>query len=95
MTDLDKIQEQLDRLNVKYEVKRFSIGRELRVYNLDGEWLGSLYFDLEGEWQHQQTEEKKTKPCYPSTADGREGGADGNGKFYRLTFRCKRCIILV
>lgn len=52
MTDLEKIQEQLDRLNVKYEVKRFSIGRELRVYNLNGEWLGSLYFDLEGEWQH-------------------------------------------
>lgn len=52
MTDLDKIQEQLKRLNVKYEVKRFSIGRELRVYNLNGEWLGSLYFDLEGEWQH-------------------------------------------
>ena len=21
--------------------------------------------------------------------------ADGNGKFYRLTFKCKRCIILV
>lgn len=52
MTDLEKIQEQLDRLNIKYEVKRISIGRELRVYNLDGEWLGSLYFDLEGEWQH-------------------------------------------
>lgn len=31
---------------------------------------------------------EKTEPCYPSTADG-------NGKFYRLTFRCKRCIILV
>ena len=52
MTDLEKIQEQLDRLNIKYEVKRFSIGRELRVYTLNGEWLGSLYFDLEGEWQH-------------------------------------------
>lgn len=52
MTDLEKIQEQLDRLNVKYEVKRLSIGRELRVYTLNGEWLGSLYFDLEGEWQH-------------------------------------------
>lgn len=52
MSDLEKIQEQLDRLNVKYEVKRFSIGRELRVYSLNNEWLGSLYFDLEGEWQH-------------------------------------------
>ena len=37
MTDLEKIQEQLDRLNIKYEVKSFSIGRELRVYTLNGE----------------------------------------------------------
>ena len=35
MTDLEKIQEQLDRLNIKYEVKRLSIARELRVYTLN------------------------------------------------------------
>lgn len=38
-----------------------------------------------------QTEEEEGQTeeyGYPSTADG-------NGKFYRLTFRCKRCIILV
>lgn len=51
MTDLEKIQEQLKRLDVEYDVKRFSVGQELRIYNLNGEWLGSLYFDLEGIWQ--------------------------------------------
>lgn len=52
MTDLEKIQEQLNRLDIEYDIKRFSVGQELRIYSLNGEWLGSLYFDLEGEWQH-------------------------------------------
>lgn len=51
MTDLEKVQEQLKRLDVEYDIKRFPTNQELRIYNLNGEWLGSLYFDLEGVWQ--------------------------------------------
>lgn len=51
MTDLEKILKQLNRLNVKYKIERFSIGRELKIYSFNGEYLGSLYFDLEEMWQ--------------------------------------------
>lgn len=51
MTDLDKIQEQLNKLNLNYYTKVNSVSQELRVYSFDGtEWLGSLYFDLDGMW---------------------------------------------
>lgn len=50
MTDLEKILKQLNRLDLKYIIEKFSIGRELKIYSLGGKWLGSLYFDLEGMW---------------------------------------------
>ena len=61
MTDLDKIQEQLKRLNLNYYTKVNSVSQELRVYSFDGtEWLGSLYFDLDGMWwQNYQADGRK------------------------------------